>query len=204
MDVLASWDDGTTADLKMAELMSRYEIPTIFYWPSMFEKAKYVPASFLKEKECKEIASHFEIGSHSASHQPLSKMTIPQVAMEINDSKKHLQDLTGQEINSFAYPKKSISSLTKALIKGAGYEKARTSITGHLKSGDDLFSIQCTVQIGVDRIEYGNKCWEYFADEMIEKSESTSVFYIFGNSWEVEANNDWQALETLLKNLTGH
>lgn len=203
MEILASWDDGSIADLKMAELMSKYDVPTIFYWPSMLEKAKNrsTTSSWLTEENCKEIASRFEIGSHSMSHQPMNRMTIPQLAVEITDSRKYWQDVTGQEINSFAYPKNSINNMAKALIKGAGYKSARTSITGWLKSGDDPFAIQCTVQIGIDRIEYSDKCWEYFADEMLEKANDESVFYIFGNSWDVETHNDWDALESLIKKI---
>ena len=201
MEILASWDDGSLADLKMAELMARYNVPTIFYWPSMIGKAKNMAmtSSWLTEQNCKEIASSFEIGSHSVTHQPMSKMTIPQLGMEISDSRKHWQDVTGQEVNSFAYPKSSINTMVKALIKGAGYKSARTSITGWLNPGDDPFAIQCTVQVGIDRIEYAEKCWEYFADEMLEKANDENVFYIFGNSWDVESYNDWDALESLIK-----
>lgn len=194
MEVLASWDDKSIADLKMAELMSQYNVSTIFYWTS-----KDIAKSCLTQKDCENIASKFEIGSHSVNHRPMNKLTIPQLGMEISDSRKHLQDLTGQEIKSFAYPKNSINNLTKTLIKGAGYESARTSIPGWLQPGDDLFAIQCTVQIGIDRIEYANKCWEYFAEEMLTKATSNSVFHIFGNSWDVESNNDWDALESFLK-----
>ena len=40
MKITASWDDGTTADLKMAELMVKYVIPTIFYWPENIKESK--------------------------------------------------------------------------------------------------------------------------------------------------------------------
>jgi peptidoglycan/xylan/chitin deacetylase (PgdA/CDA1 family) len=134
MEVLASWDDASIADLKIAEIMLKYDVPTIFYWPSMLEKAKNMGTnSFLTKENCKEIAKKFTIGSHSASHQPMNKMTIPQLAMEISDSRKYWQDLTGQEINSFAYPKQSINPLIKSLVKGAGYKSARTNVVGHLK-----------------------------------------------------------------------
>lgn len=203
MNILASWDDGTTADLKMADLMAKYNIPTIFYWPSLIGKAKNMAmhSSWLAEKDCKEIAARFPIGSHSASHQPMSKMTIPQLAMEITDSRKYWQDFTGQEIESFAYPKNSINTMVKALLKGAGYKSARTSIPGHLSLGEDPFHIHCTVQVGIDRIEYVEKSWELFAEEMIEKADPTNTFYLFGNSWDVEAYNDWTALENLIKKL---
>lgn len=31
--VEASFDDGTVEDVRVAEMMARYEIPTTFYWP---------------------------------------------------------------------------------------------------------------------------------------------------------------------------
>ena len=203
MKIISSWDDASTADFKMAELMSKYNIPTIFYWPSLLEKAKpaFSATSWLAEKDCKELAKQFEIGSHSASHKPMAKMPIGQLGMEITESRKYWQNLTGQEINSFAYPKGSINSLTKALIKGAGYKSARTSVPTHLSPGDDPFEIKCTVQVGIDRVEYNNKCWELFWEEMMEKCDENSVFHIFGSSCDVETYNDWANLETLLKRL---
>lgn len=205
MEVLASWDDGTKADLRMADLMAKYNIATIFYWPAMLEKAKNMAftSSWLSEKECKEIALRFPVGSHSVTHQPMSKMSIPQVSMEISDSKKYWQDLTGQDIDSFAYPKKSLNTMIKMLIKGAGYKSARTSVPGLLSPGDDPYEIKCTVQVGVDRIEYNEKSWELFSDEMRLKANENSIFHLFGSSWDVEAVNDWENLEVLLKKLTG-
>lgn len=205
MDVLASWDDRSKTDLHIAELMAKYNIKTTFYWPSMLEKAKDTAfvSSWLSERECKEIASRFTIGSNSVTKKPMSKMSIPQVSIEINDSRRYWQDITGQDIESFAYPKKSTNTLIKALLKGAGYKTARTSIPGLLLPGNDPYEIKCTVQVGIDRIEYGNKSWELFSDEMLANAEENSIFHIFGNSLDIETYNDWENLEVLLKKLTG-
>ena len=205
MKIIASWDDGTTADLKMAELMVKYDIPTIFYWPENIKESKNLAfsSSWLNEKDCREISSSFEIGSHSKTQNPMKKMTIQQIVNEISGSREHWQNFTGQEINSFAYPKNSITSLTKALVKGAGYKTARTSITGFLTAGEDPYAVNCTVQIGINRIEYNNKSWQLFADEMIEKSNEESIFHIFGNPWDIESYYDWDNFENLLKILTG-
>lgn len=205
MKIISSWDDGTISDLKMAELMMKYDVPTIFYWPSYIQESKNLAmtSNWLNERECKEIASKFEIGSHSVNDKPMKKMQIAQISREINDSRKYWQDLTGQPINSFAYPKNSSNVLIKALLKGAGYTSARSLIVGFLMQGDDLYEQKCTVQIGIDRIEYQNKSWELFADEMISKSDESSVFHIFGNSWDIESFGDWENLENLLKRLTG-
>ena len=201
MKVIASWEDGSIADFKMAELMTKYNIPTIFYWPSNLTNVNrnFGESDRLTEGNCKELAKKFEIGSHSATHQSMAKMSIAKLAMEITDSRKFWQDTTGQEINSFAYPKKSINSLTKALIKGAGYKSARTSTPTHLSPGPDLFELRCTVQVGIDRLEYNDKCWEYYWEEILEKCDDESTFHLFGNSWDVEIYNDWDNLERLLK-----
>lgn len=205
MKIIASWDDGTTSDLKMAELMVKYNIPTVFYWPESIKQLKKLAfsSSWLNEKDCREISSNFEIGSHSATQKPMKKMSIQQIVNEITGSRKYWQDFTGQEINSFAYPKNSMNSLIKALIKGAGYKTARTSITGFLNPGEDPYSVNCTVQISINRIEYNNKSWKLFADEMIEKSNEESIFHIFGNPWDIESYYDWDNFENLLKSLTG-
>ena len=203
MKIISSWEDGSILDLKMAALMKKYKIPTIFYWPSLLETSKvsFDAHQRLSPKDCKKLAKKFEIGSHGATHQSLNKMSIGQLSHEITESRKLLQELTGQEINSFAYPKKSINSLTKALIKGAGYKSARTSVPTHLSPGEDPFEIKCTVQVGIDRLEYNNKSWELFWEEMVEKADDNSIFHIFGSSWDVELYNDWDNLETLLKRL---
>lgn len=195
MEILASWDNGSQYDLKMSELMNKYSIKTVFFLPSSFKKDKQ-----MNEFEYKLLASNFEIGSCGSSQKPLKKMTIPQIAMEINGSRKILQDISNQEINKFAYPKNSISSLTSSLAKGAGYTSARTRIVGNLKQNED-FNKNCTVQIGLDRIEYDNKCWELFSDELILQLNESSEFHLFGNSLDIENNNDWQNLELLLQKL---
>ena len=206
MKIVASWDNGTVADLKMSELMAKYDIETKFYWPSMIGEAKNLAmtSNWLSEKQCKEIASKFEIGSKSVTNQPMNKRTIQAISMEIHSSKKYWQDVTDQEIKSFAYPKNSFNNLIKSLVKGAGYTSARTNIIGNLSTQEDMHAIQCTVQIGIDRIEYKEKSWELFAQEMLEKCDQDSVFHIFGSSWDVESYNDWDALENLIKSIRNY
>lgn len=205
MIVQVSFDDGASTDLKIADLMMKYDVKPVFYWPSMLGKHKNMgkAKSWLSLNECKELSKNFEIGSHSMTHQFLNKLDISTMSNEITGSRKFWQDQTGQAIESFAYPKNSLSNLTKVLIKGAGYKKARTSTTGLLTPGDDAFAINCTLQIAINRLEYKNKSWVLFSQEMMSKITENSVFHLFGNSWEVEEYNEWDRLEDLLKQLKG-
>lgn len=197
MKVIASWDDGSIYDLKMAELMQKYSIPTTFFVPTYILQNK--TKDFLAESDIKQLSNNFVIGSHSSNHKPLKKMTIAQLAYEIKGSKNHLEQTIGKEVSSFSYPKDSLCALAKSLIKGAGYNYARTSIPGWLDPGEDLFEMKCTVQIGIDRIEYRNISWEKFAQNMLTKCKDESIFHIFGNSQDIEKFQDWDNLESLLK-----
>lgn len=204
--LIASWDDGTIADLKMADLMLKYQIETKFYWPTYIKQAKDLAftSSWLSPSQCQQIATNFEIGSHSVSDRPFKKMTLGQITREIHDSRKYLQDLTSQEITSFAYPKNSCNNLVKALLKGAGYTSARNIVVGNIKASQDLMDIHPTVQIGIDRVEYRNLSWELFAEKQLKScKEESSIFHIFGNAWDIESFNDWENLETLIKKILG-
>lgn len=204
MKILTSWDDASHEDLKIAELLKKYNLPGIFYWPVNLEKSKNMKRvkKWLSLAECKEIAQSFEVGSHTITHQWLSELNTKQARNEIFDSRKFWQDQTGQEINTFCYPRNKQNTIVRMLVKNAGYTSARTTIVGHLDPGQDLFQTPTTVHVGVDRVEYKDKSWEIFAREMLEKADENSIYHLFGHGWEIEASNDWKHLETLFKELS--
>lgn len=203
--LITSWDDATIADMQMAELMQKYQIETTFYWPTYIKEYKNyaVTSSWLSPIQCKELAKTFKIGSYSVSKKSFKKLNLAQVTTEIHESKKYLEDLTGKEITDFAYPKNSQSNLVRALLQGAGYKTARTNAIGNIKACVDLYNIQPSVQVGIDRVEYRNVSWEIYSDQLLSKCNENSVFHIFGSSYDIESYNDWDNLETLIKKILG-
>ena len=204
MKVIASWDDGGVGDLRLAELMSKYNIPSIFYWPVHLEKSKNVGrvGKFLTLDQCKEIAKAHEVGSHTVTHNWLTKLNTQQARNEVFESRKFWQDETGQDVNSLCYPRGYTNTMTIILVKNAGYTNARTTGVGVLDGGDDPYRTPTTVHVGVDRTEYKGKTWEAFARQMLSQATENSIYHIMGHSWELDRENDWDALESLLKELT--
>lgn len=200
--IKATWDDGCVHDLRVAELMRKYGINTVFYWPYHLEKSKNVGrvGKFLSMAQCKELGKEFPVGSHTVTHNHLTKITVKQARNEIFDSKKLWEDALGKPVTSLCYPRGYANTMIKILVKNAGYEDARSTAVGHLQPGEQYFQAT-TVHVGVDRVEYKGKCWEMFAREMLEKCTEDSTYHLFGHSWEIEAANDWDNLEGLLKEL---
>lgn len=205
MKIIASFDDACVHDLRLAELMKKYDIPTTFYWPYELEKSKNVGRvkDFLTMQQCVDLSKEFEVGSHTVSHPHLTKINLKQARNEVFDSKKLWEDKLGKPITKLCYPRGYTNALIKMLAKNAGYKEARGTKVCHLTPGTDPFDVLTTLHVGIDRIEYNNRSWEIFAREMIQKATEDSVYHIMGHSWEIEQFGDWNNFETLLKELTG-
>ncbi len=71
----------------------------------------------------------FAIGSHGASHQPLTGLGRAELSDELSRSRNKLSDLLGDCI-SFAYPHGAMNRLTQRALKAAGYQAVYTSEPG--------------------------------------------------------------------------
>lgn len=205
MKIVTSWDDGCKHDWKVVELLEKHNLPGIFYWPCNLEKSCNVGRvkEFLSIKDCIEISKKFDVGSHTVTHQYLTDINTKQARNEVFLSKEIWENILGKPVTSFCYPRGKTNKIVNMLVKNAGYTDARTTVVGWTQKGNDPFLTNTSVHVGVDRVEYKSKCWEDFAREMLEKARAKedSIFHLFGHSWEIEKNNDWQALDDLFKEL---
>lgn len=81
--VTTSWDDGHPLDLKLAELLSEYDIPASFYIPIYNTKEKC-----LNDQQIKEIAQGFDIGGHTYHHVHLPKVPPKKLKKKLWNAKK--------------------------------------------------------------------------------------------------------------------
>jgi peptidoglycan/xylan/chitin deacetylase (PgdA/CDA1 family) len=64
------------------------------------------------------------IGSHSASHQKLTELGERELDREIRSSKGVLEDVTGQEVDLFAYPFGAVDARVAKSVAAAGFRAA--------------------------------------------------------------------------------
>ena len=101
--VTTSWDDGHRLDTRLAELLQSYGLQATFYLAP--QNREIVPGDLLDEAQVRELASHFEIGSHTLTHPVLTALDGGQIDHELSESRRVLQDMTGQAVESFCYPR---------------------------------------------------------------------------------------------------
>ena len=92
-----SWDDGHKLDLKILDLLNKYNLKGIFYIPKNFVLKN------LSDEEIKLISQTQEIGAHSLTHPDLTKISLAEARQEICESKKWLENLLNKKINNFCY-----------------------------------------------------------------------------------------------------
>ncbi|WGI17643.1 polysaccharide deacetylase family protein [Methanonatronarchaeum sp. AMET-Sl] len=62
--VTTSWDGGHPLDLKLAKLLTKYDIPRTFYIP-----IDNIERKNMDSKQIKDISKEFEIGGHTYHHK---------------------------------------------------------------------------------------------------------------------------------------
>lgn len=84
------------------------------------------------------------MGSHTLSHPSLARLSQEEIHREVNESKKIIEQETGKEVLSFAYPGGiqrygAFSDLTREQLIDAGYKIAFNSEIGRNRGGSDPY-----------------------------------------------------------------
>ncbi|MDP8236311.1 MAG: polysaccharide deacetylase family protein [Candidatus Erginobacter occultus] len=82
-----------------------------------------------------------EIGSHTLSHPSLPRLTADRSRREIEESKTVLEELTGEEIGSFAYPRGDYTAGIVEMVRTAGYQAAVTLRPGNRGRMEEIFTL---------------------------------------------------------------
>lgn len=210
--VTTSWDDGHQLDTTLMKLLKKYNVKGTFYIPLN-------GIELIKEKELRTLSEYFEIGSHTLNHKDLTLIPLNEAKKEIIYSKKLLEEIIGNKVQMFCYPKGYYNSQIIDLIKGAGYIGARTTEQYRIEIPKDNFEMWTTIHIHPQSINkhlgnilmYRNfkalKHINCLTLDLVSKSKyffdyvynNGGVFHLWGHSYEIEKYNIWDELETILK-----
>jgi peptidoglycan/xylan/chitin deacetylase (PgdA/CDA1 family) len=117
---------------------------------TVFLSTAYLGKPFLTGRPC--LAAHevkalaeagIEFGSHSVSHRRLVDLPRDELAREIVDSRRTIEDITGKEVAMFSYPyrfpeEQPVFTRTLAdLLDASGYRLGVTTAIGCPRAADD-------------------------------------------------------------------
>lgn len=205
MKLIASFDDGTAQDIRIAELMTEFDIETIFYWPVNTHLTNEIHGrTSLTDKQMNEIAKYFEVGSHTVTHPLLTRIDFESARKEIFESRIILQNKFSQNIDSFCYPRGYSNPAVQEAVIEAGYTNARSTLVGYVHESENPYFIQTAVHVACDRKEYAGMNWFDYGMKLLEIARKIpdSVFHLWGHSWEIDKNSTWNLFELFLHEAT--
>lgn len=82
-----------------------------------------------------------EIGAHTVNHPKLTRVPLDVARSEIRSSKCFLEDLLGDEVLSFAYPKGDCNVTLKRLVSDLGFKLAVSINEGLVDKKSDLYAL---------------------------------------------------------------
>jgi len=195
-----SWDDGNKLDMRLAKLLSEYEMRGTFYIPINWRFKS------LSDKDVKKISKKFEIGSHSISHLNMTKLQPDEIFLEAAKSKAMLEKITKKKIKCFAYPFGFFNDIVAKLVKRAGYVYARTTEELQITRPENLFKSGFTISVtnrarrvfltrGLINVLKNRFEWERIAKALFAKAmKAGGIFHLQGHSWEIEEAGKWESL----------
>jgi len=87
--VTTSWDDGHMLDLKLAELLRKYDLKGTFYVAPLNREFK--KEDLMSDYQLRRLSQEFEIGAHTMTHPRLGKISAEEADKEIRESKTYLE-----------------------------------------------------------------------------------------------------------------
>jgi len=211
LSITFSLDDGSVFDYKLCKILEKYDIETTMYlpahWITYLESKGIEP---MTPAQAQEVADRFVIGAHGVDHLLLTRIDPALQDKEIFDSRRMLQEMFEQPINSFCYPRGYYDQSIVEKVKAAGYKSARTVKVGNIYKDENPYEKVTTAHIGFDRAEYGVD-WLTYAEAKLarglEQADSNIVrlhFWLHGE--EVFRRGQWDralGFIKLVSNYTG-
>lgn len=202
-----SYDDGVTQDIRLVELLNKYNLKCTFNLNSqLLGRRGILNRNDLKISHYKlhpedvaRVYDGHEIAVHTLTHPNLTQLEDEEVIRQVETDRLRLSELAGYEVVGMAYPCGGVNNddrVAEIIQKNTGVKYSRTiSSTGSFDLQDNLFRFNPTVfHLHFDKLmQLGQAFLEL-------KPETPKVFYIWGHSYEMDYDTDhWAKLEAFFQ-----
>jgi hypothetical protein len=218
-----SIDDAHPADLRVAELLEKHGLPGTFYFPINNSEG----APVLSCAAMREIAQHFEIGSHTLDHRFLTSLDDAAALRQITLGKAALEDRLGGPVRGFCYPGGRYRRRHVDMVRAAGFDYARTTLNLCIDAGPNRYEMgtSCQFYPHVRAVYLRNFLrggyWRQRGASLLVAAHQTGwdtrmsslfhhaarrhgVFHLWAHSADIVRWNAWGTLECLLADIATH
>ncbi|MCC9658712.1 polysaccharide deacetylase family protein [Rhodopirellula halodulae] len=230
--ITTSWDDGHPLDFRLAELLNQYDLPATFYIPQSSQLETITEQQIRELSEQFEIGAHTLTHQALTSLPDVpaerqirdSKLWIADVTGKECQmfcpplgkfQREHVNAIARHGYKGYRTVELLRCDRPKFRVRGdyargdAGWELAclPTSVQSHPHGRKAYFrnALKRGNWRGVHQASTDARLsdWPTLAEMMLEATErSGGVFHLWGHSWEIEANQQWENLERVFDQLS--
>ena len=206
-----SYDDGITQDIRLIELLNKYDLKCTFNLNSellgkngcLIRENKRIAHYKVWPSDVKEIYAGHEVAVHTLTHPNLTTLEDAEVIRQVEQDRLNLSDLAGYEVVGMAYPCGGVNNDDRVaqLIKehtGVKYSRTITSVH-NFDLQENLYRFNPSVyHLHMDKMME-------LARQFVElEPEEPKIFYIWGHSYEMDYDDSyWSQMDEFCKLLSG-
>lgn len=203
-----SYDDGVEQDIELVARMQKYGIPGTFninsglFAPVGTEYAKGTIHRRMTKQMTVDLFenSGMEIAVHSLTHPWLEQIPETSVLWEVLSDRNNLETIFSMLVHGMAYPFGTFNDAVVEQLEKAGIWYARTTIsTETFFQPSDWLRLPATCH-------HNNPNLMELVQQFLSETPKTEpyLFYLWGHSYEFEANDNWQVIQKFLSTVSGH
>lgn len=197
-----SYDDGVEQDVKLIDMMNQYGLKGTFNLNSgLYNQGETYAAGAIHrrmtEKQVTDtyLSSGHEIAVHSLTHPFLEKLPVHLAVQEIIKDRENLEKQFDTIVRGMAYPFGTFSDTLVEALRACGIVYARTvNTTNDFRIPGDWLRLTATCH-------HNSPLLQELADKFLQDRVPYGpyLFYLWGHSYEFEANNNWDVMEDFAK-----
>ncbi len=202
-----SFDDGHTFDRRVVEAFNAWGIKGTFNLNSGKLQRTGKPAveagnrTHLDASEVAELYRGHEVAIHTVSHPWLERLDSSQIATEVLEDRKALEDIVGYPVRGMAYPFGTYDERVVRTLRGLGIVYARTTANAEVcfPPAEPLAWATTAHQYSAEPTTVPERFEAWLANK-----RRPAVFFVWGHAYEFHDRNDWAGLERIYRPLSGH
>ena len=198
-----SYDDCTTQDIRLVELLNKYNLKSTFNINSellgkrgvLTVNKQRIAHYKLYPEDVRTLYDGHEIAVHTLTHPKLTECDEQEIIRQVEADRNNLSEIAGYEVVGMAYPCGGVNNDDRvaAVIKestGVKYSRTITSVYS-FDLQENLYRFNPTIH----HLEFDEMM--RLGQEFIDlKTDTPKIFYIWGHSFEMDMHPDnWSRLE---------
>lgn len=205
-----SYDDGVEQDVKLMEIMHKYNLKGTFNLNSGLyapEDVKYPVGQIHRRMPRSKVLelytnSGMEVAVHGYTHPWLEQLPLNAANYEIIEDRRCLERDFNRIVRGMAYPYGTYNDSVVEMIKNSGIVYSRTVHSTHnFEMPTDWLRLPATCHHDdpmlmelADRFLTDPNCGKW----------SPKMFYLWGHSYEFEEHNNWNVIEEFAAKMANH